>query len=132
MIASSHKMRGFTLIEVVIAFAILGVSLSVLYGAFEGALSRTRRDARFSEATLIAQSLLARAGSEIPWAQQDYSGEWEGYAYQLSQEIRTATGSSSSIVPSTVRIVATVSWPSGTETRNIQLSTLKLVSKVEQ
>jgi len=124
-------MRGFTLIEVVIAFAILGLSLAALYGAFASALSRAQRDAHFSEAMLIAQSLLARAGSEFPLTQPSYRGEWNSYRYELSQEpVNHAPPSASTV--HTVRVTARVRWPGSTASRDIEISTLKLVWKPGQ
>jgi general secretion pathway protein I len=122
-------MRGFTLIEVVIAFAILALSLAALYGAFESALARARRDAHFSEGTLIAQSLLARAGSEFPYAQANYRGEWNSYTYELTQEMVSQPARPSAFTQPTVRVTARVSWTAGTGSHDIEISTLKLVSK---
>jgi general secretion pathway protein I len=125
-------MRGFTLIEVVIAFAILGLSLAALYGAFASALSRAQRDAHFSEAMLIAQSLLARAGSEFPLTQPSYRGEWNSYRYELSQEpVNQSAGPAASTVR-TVRATARVRWPGKTGSRDMETSTLKLVWKPGQ
>jgi len=122
-------MRGFTLIEVVIAFAILGLSLAALYGAFETALSRAHRDVQFSEAMLIAQSLLARAGSEFPPAQPSYRGEWNNYSYELTQQTVNQPARPAAFTLPTVRVTARVWWPGSTGSRDIEISTLKLVSK---
>jgi len=125
-------MRGFTLIEVVIAFAILGLSLAALYGALESSLSRTRRDAHFSEGTMIAQSLLARAGSEIPLAQRSYRGEWNNYSYELTQGMVDQPARSSVVTPPTLRVTARVWWPASTGSRQVEISTIKLVSRAGQ
>jgi general secretion pathway protein I len=123
-------MRGFTLIEVIIAFAILALSLAALYGAFESALSRARRDAHFSEGTMIAQSLLARAGSEVSSAQGSYRGEWNHYTYELTQE-ETASQPSrpSASTQRAVRVIARVWWTGSTGSHDIEISTLKLVRR---
>jgi general secretion pathway protein I len=129
---SAAEMRGFTLIEVVIAFAILALSLAALYGAFESALSRSRRDARFGEATLIAQSLLARGGSEFPSAQGNYRGQWNSSTYELTQETVSHAARPSAFTQPTVRVTARVWWTGNTGSRDIEISTLKLVSKAAQ
>ena len=71
---TARRDAGFTLIEMVIAFAILGLSLSALYATFQSALSRTRHDAHLSEATMLARSVLARAGTEWPMIEGSSQG----------------------------------------------------------
>jgi general secretion pathway protein I len=126
------RMRGFTLLEVVIAFAILGLSLAVLFGAFQTALSRSRRDAQLSEATLLAQSLLARAGTELTIEQPGQDGEWSGYRYVLTQEAVAAPSLQRAVTIPTQRVTVRVSWVSGSGTHEIEISTLKLARKVSR
>jgi general secretion pathway protein I len=126
---STPHMRGFTLIEVMIAFAILGLALGALYGAFENALARSRHDVRFREGTMIAQSLLARAGSEIPRGQDNYREDWNGYTYELTQEPASSAEGSSAVLQPSVRVTTTVRWSEGGKSREIRISTLELVSE---
>jgi len=129
---SMRRMSGFTLLEVIIAFAILGLSLSALYGVFANALARTRRDAQLNEGTLIAQSLLARAGLELSTAQDSYAGDWNGYRYQLTQEwVRSPTRQSGRTTP-ILRATAQVRWNSSSGERDLEISTLKIVPRVGQ
>jgi general secretion pathway protein I len=61
--------RGFTLIEVVVAFAILALSLGALYESFGGALRRSGTAAKRELAALRAESLLAEfrgSGGRLP------------------------------------------------------------------
>jgi len=51
--------RGFTLLEVLVAVAILGVALVTLLGLHVDNLARLARDQRVSEAALLAQGLMA-------------------------------------------------------------------------
>jgi general secretion pathway protein I len=127
MTARHHQ--GFTLIEMVIAFAILGLSLSVLYGAFENSLARTRHDVRLSEAILFAQSLLARAGTEWPLGGDARSGDSAGYTYQLTQQpVLPTDGKPPFTLPET-RVTASVSWSEAAGSRTIALSTIKWLPK---
>jgi general secretion pathway protein I len=129
---SKQRIRGFTLIEVVIALAILGLSLGVLYGALENALARTRRDERLSEGTLVAQSLLSRAGLEFPMIPGTVQGEWNGYSYTLTQQsVAPPAGQPQYTLPP-VRVIANVTWVEGGRSRDISLSTLKLLPKAER
>jgi general secretion pathway protein I len=60
---------GFTLIEVVVAFAILALSLGALYESFGGALRRSATAGKREFAALRAESLLAEyrgSGGSLP------------------------------------------------------------------
>ena len=59
-------MRGFTLIEVIIAFALLALALTLLLGSLSGAARQVGQADVRSRATLYAQSLLASTGVETP------------------------------------------------------------------
>jgi general secretion pathway protein I len=127
---NAGRQQGFTLIEMVIAFAILGMTLTVLYGVFENTLSRIRHDAHVSEATLLAQSLLARAGSEWPLADGTRGGGSDGYAYTLIETtVLPGEGQPPYTLP-TVHITASVNWVEGGATHTMSLSTLKLATPV--
>jgi general secretion pathway protein I len=126
---SARRMRGFTLVEVIIAFAILGMSLAVLYGAFASSLARMRHDARVSEATLLAQSLLSRAGTELALSDDTVRGDWRAYSYQLRQELLTAPDGQPPYSQPVERVTATVTWAGNVGLQTITLSTLKLSSR---
>ncbi len=55
-------MRGFTLIEVIIAFALLALALTLLLGSLSGAARQIRQADDSGRATLHAQSLLTQLG----------------------------------------------------------------------
>jgi general secretion pathway protein I len=126
----SARAAGFTLIEMVVAFAILGLSLSALYATFQSALSRTQHDAHLSEATLLARSILARAGTEWPLTEGDSHGQWSGYAYELSEHKIAAPMNELPFTLPTIEITATVTWPEFAGKRTVSLSTLKLQPSV--
>jgi len=126
---SGHRNRGFTLIEMVIAFAILGISLTVLFNAFETSLARTHHDTRLREGTLLAESLLARAGTELPLGAGAHTGESQGFAYEVTDEAVTPPqGQLAYTVPTTV-VTASVTWHELSGNRTIALSTLKFLPR---
>ncbi|MET0581640.1 MAG: prepilin-type N-terminal cleavage/methylation domain-containing protein [Pseudoxanthomonas sp.] len=57
-----RRQRGFTLIEVIIAFALLALALTLLLGSLSGAARQIRTANDSGRATLHAQSLLAQLG----------------------------------------------------------------------
>jgi general secretion pathway protein I len=128
---NTRAVQGFTLIEMVIAFAILGVTLAVLYGSFENAMMRTRHDTRLSEATLLAQSLLSRAGSEWPLIDVTRHGKSNAYSFALIQQTLTAPEGEPAYSVPTIRVTASVNWAEGQARRSISLSSLKLSSPVQ-
>jgi general secretion pathway protein I len=77
---------GFTLIEVLIALAILAVAFGFGIPAISGSLSRGTQTALQDRATTLAESLLARAGADIPLAE----GGMEGQAGDLAWRVTIA------------------------------------------
>ena len=77
--------RGFTLLEVIVAFALLALALSLLLGSLSGASRQVRESADSSRATLHAQSLLAQlgAGDVLQPGRQEGSFEGDRYRWQL-------------------------------------------------
>lgn len=80
-----RRERGFTLVELLVSLAILSIALAVLFAAISSSLDRTRKDRDASLATLLVQSLLARAGNEYPLRPGDTSGVYSnGFRWRLS------------------------------------------------
>lgn len=57
---------GFTVVEVIAALAILSLSLTVLFSTMSDGIHRQQRAKTLTEASALAQSLLARVGTELP------------------------------------------------------------------
>ncbi len=74
--------RGFTLLEIVVAFTIAAVSVTALMKVFSNALNVTERAGGITQATLIAQSKLAQVGSAFPLEDGGQSGEEQSGAYR--------------------------------------------------
>jgi len=70
-----RRQRGFTLIEVVVAFAILALSLGALYESFGGSLRRATAASKRELAALRAESLLAEFRGSAGLAPQPRSGQ---------------------------------------------------------
>jgi general secretion pathway protein I len=79
------RQRGFTLLEVLVAFAILALSLGVLIHIFSTGLDNLALGGQYSRAILLAQSRLAALGVEEPLAAGGSSGEFgDGYRWHVT------------------------------------------------
>lgn len=75
--AKPGRSRGFTLLEVLVAFVIFALSFSVVLEIIAGSMRSTVRARDYSEAALLAQSLMERVGSELPLEAGAFQGETE-------------------------------------------------------
>jgi len=69
--------QGFSLLEVVVAFAVLALSLGVLMQIFSSALNTTALSREYSRAATLAESRLDAVGVDIPLEPGSYGGERE-------------------------------------------------------
>jgi general secretion pathway protein I len=67
--------RGFSLLEVLVAFAILAISLGVLMQIFQRAMSTTAVSGDYSRIVALAEAKLAAVGADIPLEEGVHTGE---------------------------------------------------------
>jgi len=128
------QQAGFSLLEVLVAFAILAVSLGVLLQIFSRATTTTITTAQYSRAAALAQARLAAVGSAIPLEAGPVSGDPEdGFAWELGivpvelGEEPAGPGLSTSAPPvAAYRVTVTALWQDGPRVRRLTLSTLRL------
>ena len=123
------RQSGYTLIEVLVAFVILAMALTVLMRIFSGGLRNVSVSSDYATATLIAESRLAAAGIDVPLRPGESSGtEGERFAWTVSVEDyapRPGYRSAAKVVDA-YRVTVTVEWPHGDDTRRVDLSTVRL------
>lgn len=120
--------QGFSLLEILIAFSILALSLGVLLNIFSGGLRRAVISDEYQQAITIAQSILSKAGVE----EELQDGESQGEIldkYQWTQTIQSFT--EDGMEPETMgiypyQVTVTVEWEAGKNNRHVELATLKL------
>ena len=66
------------MIEVVVALGILALSLSVIFGVISNGIRQLRQADGGAQAGLLAQSVLARAGADLPLREGQASGQFPG------------------------------------------------------
>jgi general secretion pathway protein I len=86
----SRRERGFTLIEVVVAFVLLSLVLSVSFEIFTRGMARAGDLDDRARALVVAQSRLGLAGLEEGWSEGVTSGESADRRYQWTLTIRRA------------------------------------------
>jgi general secretion pathway protein I len=123
--------RGFTLLEIVIAFAIAALALLALYQGVAKALAGTSNAAGTVEALRDAQSLLAAVGTAIPADLGERNGEApDGFGWR----IRVTAAGSRPLAENAkgnldLRAVeVTVTWRVGGRVSAVSLSGYRLVA----
>lgn len=81
---TGRRQRGFTLLEVIVAFVMLALVLSTVFQVFSTGLARASDLDEHARALVIAQSRLAAAGVEEPLEPRSTRGESEDHRYQWS------------------------------------------------
>lgn len=81
------KDKGFSLLEILVAFSILAISLGILLKIFSSGLNTAIISEDYIIATQIAESLMAKSGIEEPLTIGETSGvEAEKYHWKVSVE----------------------------------------------
>lgn len=122
--------RGFSLLEVLVAFAILALSLGLLIQIFAQALNTTALSGEYSRATTLAETHLNAVGIDIPLEPGNYDGEPEnGLSWQVFIEPFEPDNDAWEPVLEAFLVTSVVSWDTGGDKRRrISLSSLRLGS----
>jgi general secretion pathway protein I len=121
--------RGFTLIEVLVAFAIAALLLVPLLRIFSGGIGGLTRADRAATAALWAQTVLDARNGEAPVAAGAEEGDLPGgYHWQRTVTVYGEAAMSlqprAPLVPYAVTL--TVTWSERGRTRTVTLDTLEL------
>src|SRR4029453_16074222 len=65
---------GFTLLEVIVALAVLSISLTLILRTLSGGFHHQRQAALLAQKAALAQSILARIGGDLPLTAEGQSG----------------------------------------------------------
>jgi general secretion pathway protein I len=128
---------GFTLLEVIVAFAISALAVGILYEGASGGLMATGSAAKMVEAISLAKSHLAAIGHGDAIAQQDSSGvDGDGFDWHLhirpiaSREMNLSDSDRANDTRETSAVLydvtVTESWTQGGHTRQVAIGTHRL------
>lgn len=126
--ARRRNQAGFSLLEVLVAFAILALSLGVLLQIFSKAMATTATSETYALAVALAEAKLNAVGSELALEEGVYTGspelgmDWIVYVqpYQIENHALDAPP----FQP--YRVIAVASWPSTGGNRRVALRTIRL------
>jgi general secretion pathway protein I len=128
---------GFTLLEVLLAVVILGVSLTTILLQFQTALRAGSISQERTNAVIYAKEKLESLKIEDELSESSQSGvlesgyEWETEVSLYEYEDQEEDISYEDLRHETYKLRATVKWNSGINKRQIELITLKTVTRKE-
>ncbi len=115
--------RGFSLLEMMVAIAILAASLGALYQAVGGATRNVRTDERYAYGVELARSLIAES-AQVPAGGRNDHGETEGgFRWQVAS--RAIGAEQFSLRPGQLQeIEVIVRWQDGARERQVVLNSV--------
>ena len=133
------KQKGFSLLEILVAFSILALSLGILLNIFSSGVQTAVLSEDYISAVQVAESLLAKAGVEDELVEgQLYGTQYDKYSWSVTTSLydvynRHNLESSDSDFKkkdqeaTVYQVVATVSWGDEDDknVRSVELNTLK-------
>ena len=92
-ISAPGRSRGFTLLELLLAFVVFALGFATVLEILSGSMRNTVRARHYSEAALTAQSLMDQVGLEIPLVEgTTANGEAGEYQWELDIYNYSSTG----------------------------------------
>jgi len=123
-----NQSRGMTLIEVLVAFVVLSVTLAVILQIFTGGMRNARLADSYSRAVFLAESKLAAVGVERPLLAGDDAGQMVDMQWHVNvQPVDDGGVADRLLLPSRLyQVSVRVAWNEGGHDRQILLESLRL------
>jgi general secretion pathway protein I len=122
--------RGFSLLEILVAFAILALSIGVLLNIFSRGLRTAIVSEEYQQALAIAESQMARAGVEITLAEGYASGQVDGkYTWTIQGSPYLVAKDKVDAPPLEVtpfNVQVRVEWADGSDSKEVVLNSVRL------
>lgn len=127
--------RGYTLIEVLVAFSVLALALTLLLGTLSGATRQVRWSADAGRAALHAQSLIAQVGVGEVLVPGRREGELDAGRYRWTLEVSPWSDPAQPPPPTgmpatTAQLMALrlrLEWGDGGQAQSLEVESLRLV-----
>jgi len=118
---AARRSAGFTLLEVVVALAIMAIALGVLYRAVGGGVRTVGDLSSYSRAVAIGESVL-QMREAVPAEGWNDAGEWQGFRWSVASAPYQA-GSGAGVPLHRVQV--DVGWSDGLRERSFSLVSLR-------
>ena len=123
--------RGFTLIEILVAFVIVALALGALLQVFATGLRSSSAAENYTIAALLAESKLAAIGIEEPLEEGDRSGEFDN-GFRWATSVRPYDDGGPTLELGAIQgfeVSVTVQWGGAGRARSVSLATLRLMAQ---
>jgi general secretion pathway protein I len=124
------RSRGFTLVEILVALAILALTFGMSYQVLSTGLAWSDRSGAAQAATMVAGALLERVGHDIALADGTVEGRTaDGFGWRIAVT-PYAAGSAPPAGLAAHQVEVVVSWQERRQLRQTRLVTLRLAAAV--
>jgi general secretion pathway protein I len=129
----ARSSRGFTLLEVLLAFVIFALGFATVMEVLSGSMRSAMRAREYSEAALSAQSLMDMVGTELPLLEGSQGGttdqgfEWNLVIspYQFAEEDMRLADVAQMNGTELFRVDLQLAWSSGFRERQVDFTTVR-------
>ncbi len=126
-----NRNKGFSLLEILVAFSILAISLGILLKIFSSGVNTAAVSEEYTIATQIAESLMAKTGIEEPLTENETTGlEAEKYHWRIRVEKIPNFDIEDTSKVEFLAVQVIVEWgEDGINNRTVELNTIKTGQK---
>jgi len=123
---------GFSLVEVIVAIAILSLTLTVLLDVIANSIQQTSQAEKMAEAGSLAESLMAKLGIERPIREGLDAGQFaNGFRWRLNLQSFGDAADRQQWPVAAYKVSVEIRWEDGGGERSFALTTLRLAPKVD-
>ena len=135
--------KGFTLLEVMVAMAILSIGLVSIMGLFSSGLRSASLSQSYTLATMLARQKMEEIASQQEIRAETLGGDFEGdyssynweveinpYEFREEEDLEEEAKYNNFIIRM-FKIITKISWEEGNKKRSVSLVTLKTVLEKE-
>ncbi|NIR28408.1 MAG: type II secretion system protein [Gammaproteobacteria bacterium] len=128
-----NKCRGFSLLEVLVAFTILATVLGVLFQIFSAGLNRVGLSEAYTRAVMLAESELTRLGVEEPLVAGTRSGRIDD-VYRWRTTVEPFEEPDTEPAPRSLglrphRVTVEIRWGEGEREHVVPITTVRLLGE---